>query len=358
MRIKAHTGEVRTVENNSHQVSALSLSGPRDFGIVIPHLDNFRYLSTCLWSIFTQEGNSTVQVHIQDGGETDGAEKLLRTLEGKVQDSRFLISYVREPDRNAADAINRGMSKINAEMVTWLGADDFLMPGALQSVFSLRQQHPHIRWVTGIPHIVSEEGIGVPTYGSAGFYRDCAGFTGEGLRRGLHAGELNHGWIQQEGTFWERSLWEEVGGLNTNLQLAFDFDLWCRLAMHSDLIEVMAPLGAFRKRTGQASSDTRSYASEMERITRESTSRVGASDKKVLLETTWVAKLGKKSYQWELVRKRFSIWIPGTSPVTIWPGGFRHMRAIFAKVIRRIAPRSVATRFALLALGKLRKFKK
>lgn len=326
----------------------------RDFGIVIPHLDYSDHLAACLWSILTQEGNTTVHIHLQDGGETDTAERILYSILGSVESSRFQVTYVREPDSNAADAINRGMATVDAEVVTWLGADDFLMPGALQAVWSLRQQHPYIRWVTGVPHIVSVQGVGIPTYGSAGFYRHCTGFAREGLRRGLHAGELNHGWIQQEGTFWEKALWDEVGGLNAELQLAFDFDLWCRLAEHTDLIEAMLPLGAFRKRVGQASSDMVGYLEEANAVASEASRRIGPPENKRLLQPTWVAKIGKKSHQWELIRKEFVLWIPWPSRLRTIPGDFSHVRSEIVRHLRLASAKSLATRLVVVLLGKFR----
>ena len=55
------------------------------------------------------------------------------------------------------------------------------------------------------------------------------------------------GWIQQESTFWRRSLWDRVGGhIDASLKMAGDFDLWGNFFRHADLYAISTPLGGFR----------------------------------------------------------------------------------------------------------------
>src|SRR5262249_16949069 len=74
--------------------------------------------------------------------------------------------------------------------------------------------------------------------------------------------------IQQESTFWRRSLWEAAGGkLNTDLRLAADFELWARFFQHADLWSISAPLGAFRSHGDQLSlKNLGSYISEATQV--------------------------------------------------------------------------------------------
>src|SRR5204863_5895479 len=64
------------------------------------------------------------------------------------------------------------------------------------------------------------------------------------------------GWLQQESTFWRRSLWERAGGrIDTRWKLAADFELWLRFFQHAELYAVDTPLAGFRQhgdqKTGQ-----------------------------------------------------------------------------------------------------------
>ncbi|MGV3531524.1 MAG: hypothetical protein ACO1QR_04085, partial [Chthoniobacteraceae bacterium] len=79
------------------------------------------------------------------------------------------------------------------------------------------------------------------------------------------------GWIQQESTFWRRSLWEKAGGeVGARFRLAGDFDLWARFFEHAELYGVETPLGGFRfhgeQKTGAGHA---TYLEEAETILRE-----------------------------------------------------------------------------------------
>ena len=54
-------------------------------------------------------------------------------------------------------------------------------------------------------------------------------------------------YIQQESTFWRRSLWEKAGGeLNAAYRDVGDFDLWVRFFRHARLYSVDALIGGYR----------------------------------------------------------------------------------------------------------------
>lgn len=75
--------------------------------------------------------------------------------------------------------------------------------------------------------------------------------------------ENNFSFIQQESTFWSRELWKEAGGkLNEQYKIAADFDLWMRFFNIEKMYCTEIPLGAFRVRNGQKSSDKETYLEE------------------------------------------------------------------------------------------------
>jgi glycosyltransferase involved in cell wall biosynthesis len=325
-----------------------------DFGVVIPHLDYSDHLMVCLRSILMQEGSFTAHVHVQDGGSETTAGNVVSQFDEWIDPSRFRLTYTQESDSGAAQAINRGFSKVNARILTWLGADDMLMPGALEAAGSLFEQHPEIQWVTGLPHIVSESGVPAPHHGAAGFYRFPTGFSSEALKRGLHAGETNHGFIQQEGTFWSRELWEKAGGLNEDLRLAFDFDLWCRFAEHSSLMEVVAPLGAFRRRAGQASEDMSGYLAEADALRSKYLETFGRP--RPGLEPTYVAFIDFASYRWKIARRSFLVVDRGLS-IRAPHFALGVLRYDVVARLRANADRSAIARAALRVLTRLKKWR-
>jgi hypothetical protein len=62
-------------------------------------------------------------------------------------------------------------------------------------------------------------------------------------------------YIQQESTFWRRSLWEKAGSqLNDSYRDVGDFDLWVRFFRHARLYSVDALIGGYRFRSDAISS--------------------------------------------------------------------------------------------------------
>jgi hypothetical protein len=102
---------------------------------------------------------------------------------------------------------------------------------------------PQVQWISSLnPVIWNRSGQAVGAGSLEGFSR------GSFMRGGNIAGQpwFARGWIQQESTFWRRSLWEQAGGA-VALELAFDFDLWARFYQHADLYGVRALLGGIRR---------------------------------------------------------------------------------------------------------------
>lgn len=79
----------------------------------------------------------------------------------------------------------------------------------------------------------------------------CPSLIGPGRR--FLAGANKY--IQQESTFWRRSLWLLAGGsLSTEFRAEGDFELWVRFFRHSKLHSVEALIGGYRLHDGALSS--------------------------------------------------------------------------------------------------------
>jgi hypothetical protein len=115
--------------------------------------------------------------------------------------------------------------------------------------------------VTGIPSVITDSGAITDVRDSPYAYsrRDLAAGRHDG-RRGA--------FFQQEGTFWTRALWDEVGGINRDTQLAGDWDLWRRMARYTDVVTVRAVLALHRRHPGQLTSQLERYWAEVDALQR------------------------------------------------------------------------------------------
>jgi glycosyl transferase family 2 len=236
-----------------------------DFLIVIPLLKTESYLDFCLSSIFSQQGDFVLRVHIQTADQSGGVQRQvvrwqqwLQTFGPKTGGRHLTVSA--EPDSSGYDAVARGVDTIGPAddwIMSWLGADDVLLPGALMTLQSVMREHPQIRWITGLSFVASADGTNYTPAPPQHFSR-------YNLAAGFHGRQL--GFVMQEGTFWRASLWREAGGINRKFRLASDWDLWRRFARLERLYTLTFPLARFSHREEQLSSNMSEYYREVDAI--------------------------------------------------------------------------------------------
>ena len=205
--------------------------------IVTPVLNQRAFIGACLSSIHEQAYPELEHI-VLDAGSTDGSFEI-------VQDYVETLAVARQrEDSGQYHAINEGMSMTTGEIVGWLNADDVLLPGSLSVVAELFDRFPSVDWITGARSSCDERGRIVQVSPVQTVYSQSS------LRRGEYDGTCLPT-VQQEGTFWRRSLWERVGGLDLQWSLAADLDLWTRMARYADLVSVSALLACPRIHAGQ-----------------------------------------------------------------------------------------------------------
>jgi glycosyltransferase involved in cell wall biosynthesis len=211
--------------------------------IVTPNFNGGRFLAKTMDTVISSDIDG-LQYVVVDGGSTDESIAIIDSRRER------LFHVFSEPDNGIYDALNKGFSVTSSDIMGWINSGDILFPDSLaivQEVFSI---YPEIEWLTSrVTTMLDHRGRIAFQAIHYGFERD--GFLRGDTLPGFGTGPMM-AYIQQESTFWRRSLWERTGGrLNDRLRLAADFELWARFFDVADLWSISAPLGAFRKHAGQ-----------------------------------------------------------------------------------------------------------
>ncbi len=206
--------------------------------LVTPSFNQARYLEETIRSVLDQE-YPALEYLVIDGGSKDGSVDIIRRYQDR------LAYWVSEPDRGMYDAINKGFAKSTGDLMGWINSDDRLMPWTLHVIGEIAAQFPQAEWFTSLfPTCIGEAGWPINTRAVRGYCRHAF----------LHGANLPGGdwfcqdYLQQEGTFWRRSLWDRCGAtLDLSLKHARDFERWARFFAHgAELCGVAVPLGGFR----------------------------------------------------------------------------------------------------------------
>jgi glycosyltransferase involved in cell wall biosynthesis len=195
--------------------------------IVTPSLNGMDFLAKCIESVRSQSSPSVDVEHILvDGGSTDGTPEFAASAGCRV--------LTRE-ERNITYALNKGIQHAAGTLVGFLGCDDILLPGALDTVVR-RYERDGRRWLVG----------------------GCRWIDAEGRSRGDQKPPPN--WVPSSvlasldwspfpaiSTFTHRDFLAELGGFDVWFYYAADFDLFVRARSREPFSRINCALGAWRR---------------------------------------------------------------------------------------------------------------
>jgi glycosyltransferase involved in cell wall biosynthesis len=194
--------------------------------IVTPCLNQAQFVEETIKSVLDQ-GYPRLEYVVVDGGSSDGSVDIIEKYRSKLH------SFVSEPDRGHADALNKGFGRTSGEIMAWLNGDDKYVPWTLQTVSEVFEQFPDVNWIVGINSWWNDRGAMIYTAVTLNNIFDYLS--------GKYFG------IQQESVFWRRRLWERAGGyVSEECRLMPDTELWTRFYPLDDLWHVSCVLGGFR----------------------------------------------------------------------------------------------------------------
>jgi hypothetical protein len=210
---------------------------PPRISIVTPSFNQGAFLEETMRSVLDQNYPDLEYVVI-DGGSSDNSVEVIKKYADR------LTFWSSEKDNGHFDGLNKGFARTTGEVMAWINSDDKYCPWCLSVVGEIFGKFPQVEWLT------TRYPIHWDAQGRAIRCKELTGFTKRSYLAGEHLprpGANSTPFIQQESTFWRRSLWGKAGGrCDASIGIAGDFELWARFFEHAPLYTVTTPLGGFR----------------------------------------------------------------------------------------------------------------
>lgn len=215
--------------------------------VICPVYNGQEYIECTIKSVLGQN-YPFVEFIIVDGQSADDTISIIKKYEHKIT---LVIS---EPDQGMYDALVKGFSAAKGHIVCYINAGDLLNTFAIATAVKLFESTDAL-WITGCRSVCNEENV--VTNVELPFR-----YLNKLIQFGAYSKYLP--WIQQESTFWRRSLLEHVDfNFLKTLKYSGDYYLWFCFSREAQLEIVSCPFGYFKKHKNQLSENIVAYRSEI-----------------------------------------------------------------------------------------------
>ena len=184
--------------------------------IVTPSFNQARYLEQTMRSVLEQD-YPRIEYIVIDGASKDGSVDIIRKYENQ------LAHWVSEKDAGQAEAINKGLSRANGEIVAWLNSDDYYLPGTVSAAVEVFRANPDVALVYGDMLAVDENGRTT----------NLMKYTQLSLED-LLCFQI----IGQPSVFFRRDALPKAGLLDPSFHFLLDHHLWIRIAAQGKILHV------------------------------------------------------------------------------------------------------------------------
>ena len=177
--------------------------------IVIANFNYGRFLESAIRSVLDQNV-AEVELIVVDGGSTDNSMEIIKRYSDRM------AWWVSESDRGQSDAFNKGFAHAKGKYLTWLNADDMMVPGCLSRVIAAMKKHPGNEWFTANFYRIDNDGRRIESFWGPHYYPYF-------LQR-KNSPVVVYG----PATFFTKKIFDAVGGMNVSCHYTMDTDLWIR----------------------------------------------------------------------------------------------------------------------------------
>lgn len=166
------------------------------------------FLEEMIQSVLS-ENYPNLEFIIIDGGSTDNSVEILKKYDSK------LTYWISEKDAGQSDAFNKGFARATGDLMTWINADDVLLPGSLRAVAAAKEKHPECQWFTARTAVIDAKS------------RILFAIAAESPLKLIH--QLGISQIHGPSSFFSKSAYDKTRGFDLSLYYTMDIDLWWQL---------------------------------------------------------------------------------------------------------------------------------
>ncbi len=181
--------------------------------VITPSFNQGSFIKETIDSVLNQN-YPNIEYIVMDGGSTDNTIKILKSYGDKIK-------WISKKDNGQADAINKGMTKVTGDIITYINSDDVMLPNTLKIINKYFLKHPKAMWLTGDYFIIDEKGNKIQSIITT-YKRLLRKYSTKNML-------LIANYIIQPSTFWRHSLIKEIGFFDESLHYCLDFDYWMRV---------------------------------------------------------------------------------------------------------------------------------
>lgn len=200
--------------------------------IITPSYNQGAFLEETIRSVINQD-YPNIEYFIIDGKSSDNSIDIIKKYEGKI------TWWVSEPDTGQSHAILKGFEKANGKYITWLCSDDILEKSAISISVTFLEKYKDAALTFGNRTRIDALG-NIITFSRKGSMNQYF------LKNGIT--------LPQETTLIRKEAYLKTEGIDTQLQMVMDFDLWCKLICTGSFVHIPAYLGRFRTHAENKSS--------------------------------------------------------------------------------------------------------
>ncbi|HEY0844093.1 MAG TPA: glycosyltransferase family 2 protein [Noviherbaspirillum sp.] len=210
------------------------------FSVITCTWNSAAYLNESIASVLAQDYPHIEYIFV-DGGSTDGTLEQIRA----IQRPTLLLENVRG---GVSRAMNEGLRAATGDVIAYLHSDDYYLKPDVLSRVARHFDASGRKWLFGRTMTLQNGQLFPDDY-------VAPRFSYPNLLRG--------NFIPHPATFVRRELMLRAGGFNTGLKYAMDYDLWLKLAMMAEPLQLDESFTAFREHEGSLSSSSRTRLAAM-----------------------------------------------------------------------------------------------